>query len=222
MKRAKISLLILFFGSLLVNTILQAENALPAPLQAAMPALCDFQYENDMRKTLQQFSGFTDKNTLKQYQDFEIRVKYHTDLGLRLRPFERNLTADILAKWRTPLQHYTTCRTAVTGSYQRNVRVHSLSQDRYEKCDQTYAIESQILLREQKLSPSQRAQFEQYLVELKQRADLYMRMGDFEQLISNEKINKLRDPQKRYNNCVDAVIRNAQPYSTYGTNTLKR
>lgn len=190
--------------------------------QGNFRVLCHEQYTADMKSTLKQFSGFTKPAELKKYQDFILMAKQHVDLGYKVRHFENQLTSEVRALWRTPLQHYNDCRTAYTSAYDRTFIQQSLPKTILSPCDQTYAAETATLVQNHRtlLKPSVLQDYLSYLVMLKQHTDLAFKLGDFERLVTNPNMAKLYGPLRRYENCIDANIRNSQPYATYGTRTL--
>jgi hypothetical protein len=192
------------------------------PPQGNFRVKCHEQYTADMLSTLNQFAGFTKPAELKNYRDFMLRAKQESDLGDEVRHRENQFTSDIRALWRTPLQHYNDCRTAYTQAHDRTFIQQSLPKTILAPCDQTYAAESKILIDHHRnlLSPSDLQWYLSYLVMLKQRTDLAFYLGDFERLIPNPTIAKPYGPLRRYQNCIDANIRNEQPYATYGTHIL--
>lgn len=184
--------------------------------------LCHEQYTADMKSTLAQFSGFTKPAELKKYQDFILMAKQHADLSYKVRHFENQFTSEVRAEWRTPLTHYNDCRTAYSKAYDRNFIQQTLPKTILSPCDQTYASETQTLIQSHKklLKPSVLQDYLAYLVMLKQLTDLAFKLGDFERLVTNPNMAKLYGPLRRYENCIDANIRNSQPYATYGPHTL--
>ncbi len=193
----------------LLNTVSRPARFQPLPLTTVR---CDRQYSTDMADTLVQFSGLADKRRLNEYRDYMIMVKQYLDLGYMLRTYEQGLTSEQRFTIRNPMQHYVNCRTTTGATYGFGVQQFAPPKALTEPCESQYAFEIQTTLNQLGHTESKQAvqEAERYLIALKQFEDIGFKIGDFEKRTPSEVVYKLRGPQRRYDNCIDAIIRSIQ------------
>lgn len=183
---------------------------------------CDRQYANDMNEVLAALSRVTPKKRLAEYRDYMIIVKQYIDLGYMLRLFEHVLTSDQRSLLRTPMQNYVNCRTTYGSTYGYGVQQFAPPKNLIMPCEEQYAFETQQTLNgmARHLAPNVLSDYEDYLIKLKRYEDLQFKIADFEKRtatnifdvneIPSVTIAKLRSPSRRYDNCLDAIIRSQQ------------
>ncbi len=183
---------------------------------------CDRQYADQMADVLAGLSPATTKKKLAEYRDYMIMIKQYIDLGYMLRPFEQLLTSDQRAVVRSPMQNYVNCRTTFGSTYGYGVQQFAPPKSLLMPCEEQYAFETQKILNTmaRTLAPNALSDYEDYLVKLKRFEDLGFEIGDFEKRTATINIDvnnqptttiaKLRGPMRKYDNCIDAVIRSQQ------------
>ncbi len=169
----------------------------------ALRAVCDRHYIENMRSILVQFSGFTDKKTLKTYQNYMLIIKAFDDLGYTIINLDFLLNSEQRTKLRTPMERYSRCQTSVRSAYGRGVGDLSLASRILTPCDRQYAIAMQDTLNyyTPTIPKDVLARYEDFMVLLKQHEDYRFMIHNFEALTPTDKIVKLRSPHARYNRC---------------------
>ncbi len=179
------------------------------PLPSNFPLMADNQYAIDIKSILVQFSGFSTPTVLKSYETFMIMVKHYIDLGFRIRVLEKRMTSDQRALLRTPMQHYSNCRTTLSIIFNVPFSHPSYAGPQLSLCDRNYAGEMQQIYTG--LIPSTDTntlqEYKNFMIMLKQYEDLGYRINSFEKITPLTTIAKLRGPMKRYENSIDALIR---------------
>lgn len=193
----------------LITSVLHAQKDLPAPSVLR----CDAQYAQSIHDILVQFSGFTPKEKLQEYQDYMIRLKQSEDLGYKITPLEGNMTSDTRALMRTPLQHYSNCQVSIGSSLGHDVNTFSTPRETLAPCDATYAVESEKILQDSsaKYPRTLVTGYEAFLVSLKLREDLAFKISDFEKTLEKDTLSRLRFPLDIYLDCRDAIVRTSLP-----------
>jgi hypothetical protein len=183
---------------------------------------CDRQYAIDMNDVLADLAKRTPKKRLAEYRDYMLIVKQYVDLGYMLRLLEHLLTSDQRSLLRTPMQNYVNCRTTYGSTYGYGVQQFAPPKRLILPCEEQYAFETQQTLNSlaRNLAPNVLSDYEDYLLKLKRYEDSQFRIADFEKRtatnifdvneIPSVTIAKLRSPSKRYDNCLDAIIRSQQ------------
>lgn len=181
----------------------------PLPLTTVR---CDSQYSSDMATILVQFSGHTEPKKLKEYRDYMIMVKQYVDLGYMIRPYEQSLTSEQRAVLRSPMQNYVNCRTTTGTAYGYGIQQFAPPKKLLYPCESQYAFEVQTTLNHLKktLPTIALLESERYLIALKHFEDIGFSLADFEKRTPTEIIYKLRAAMRRYDNCIDALIRSQQ------------
>ena len=178
-------------------------------LPTNFPAMADKQYASDMKRTLVQFSGFTNQNVLTSYETFMIMVKHYVDLGFRLQVLEKKMTSDQRALLRTPMQNYSNCRTSLATTFNVPFSHPPFSGPQLSLCDNNYAVEMQKIYNGliPSTDPGTLQEYKNFMIMLKQYEDLSYRITSFERITPLLTIAKLRGPLKKYENSIDALIR---------------
>ena len=176
---------------------------------------CDEIYTEEVQKILDAFSrlleGRPTKEKLKEYKEFMLTIKLHSDIGFKLRPFEMSITAETRNPLRTPITKYSTCRTRLTTNKGYGMQTVAPPISVIKPCETTYAVQMQEVLnvfkKETKAPSETLKKYKDYMILLKYYEDLSYNIREFEKKTSNIITARLRQPLHIYNTCRDGIIR---------------
>ena len=176
---------------------------------------CDKIYAENVTSILTQFKGITTTKTREEFKHFMLALKLHSDLGFKLRTFEKKTITDIIAVLRTPLTKYSQCRTRVESNAGYDMITPNPTQRVLLPCETTYAKNLQVVLAtfRGQVSNETLSQYRDFMITLKYFEDLVFQINEFEKRAYDEfegnnlTLNKLRLPLRDYNTCRDGIIR---------------
>ncbi len=176
---------------------------------------CTQLYRENVTNILTQFSGFTSPEERKEFKQFMLALKLHSDLGFKLREFEKNTITDVIAVLRTPLTKYSSCRTKVESNLGYSIQTPGPSKQVLLPCETTYAKHVQVVLDtfRGQVDDETLQRYRDFMISLKYFEDLVFEIHEFEKKAKNiyeglnRTLNKLRLPLRDYETCRDAIIR---------------
>lgn len=176
---------------------------------------CDKLYAENVESILTQFKGITTDKERETFKEFMLTLKLHSDLGFKLRAFEKNTIVDIRAVLRTPITKYSQCRTRIESNLGYNMITPGPSKRALLPCEATYARHVQDVLDtfRGQVSDETLKQYRDFMITLKYYEDLVFKINEFEKTArnvyegNNITLNKLRLPLRDYDTCRDALIR---------------
>ena len=176
---------------------------------------CDKIYAENVESILTQFKKIASDKERKTFKEFMMALKLHSDLGFKLRTFEKNTIVDIRAVLRTPITKYSQCRTRVESNLGYNMITPGPTKKVLLPCDATYArhVQDVVDTFRGQVSNKKLKEYRDYMITLKYYEDLVFQISEFEKTAksvyegNNLTLNKLRLPLRDYDTCRDAIIR---------------
>ncbi len=198
---------ILMVAALLLPSFIYAPLELPT--SAFLRKGCDKLYTDDISNILTQFLKVSTKPQRKEYKEFMLRIKLHSDLGFKVNAFEKATTADIRARLRYPLTNYSACRSRISVNKAIDFQTPGPSKALLLPCETTYAVHVQNVVNDFKrmVSPETLKKYEEFMILLKHYEDLGFEITEFEKKTANVTTSRLRMPLVKYNTCRDSIIR---------------
>lgn len=186
---------------------------------------CTQIYTTNVNSILTQFTLLASPQELEEYKQFMLTLKLHSDLGFKLREFEKNLISDVRAVLRTPITKYSSCRTRIESNAGYTMQTPGPKERVLLPCETTYANHVQEVLDtfRGQVSPVTLKKYQDFMIALKYFEDLVFQIQEFEKASKNIfegrnlTLNKLRLPLRDYETCRDAIIRREQQQRTLST-----
>ncbi len=183
---------------------------------------CDKIYAENVASILTQFKALATAKELEEFKQFMLAVKLHSDLGFKLRAFEKNTILDILAVLRVPITKYSACRTRIGSNLGYSMLTPSPTKRELLPCETTYAKNVQVVLDtfRGQISPKKIKAYQDFMITLKYFEDLVFQIQSFEKRAKsiyegrNITLHKLRLPLRNYDTCRDSIIRREQQQRT--------
>ncbi len=176
---------------------------------------CTQIFTENMNSILTQFSTIASEKDRKTFKQFMLATKLHSDLGFKLRTFEKNTITDVIAVLRTPITKYSACRTRVESNLGYNMITPGPTKKVLLPCETTYAKHVQVVVDtfRGQVDEETLQQYRDFMITLKYFEDLVFQITEFEKRAKNDyeglnlTLNKLRLPTRQYDTCRDAIIR---------------